>query len=160
MAIGLEKAIFIPIPKKGNMKGCSDFCTTAVIPHANKVMLKILQARFQQYVNREHPDVQVGFRGGTGTSNKIANICWIKEKAKEFQKTSISTSLTMLKPLSMWITTNCGKFFNSWEHQAIWLASWATCMQATKQQNWTWNNAVIPNWERSTLRLCLVTLLI
>ena len=106
VATGLEKSIFIQIPKKGNMKGCSDFCTIAIIPHTNKVMLKILQARLQQYMNREHPDVQVGFRRGRRSRNQIANICWIIEKAKEFQKTSTSASLTMLKPLTMWITTN------------------------------------------------------
>ena len=69
-------------------------------------MFKILQARLQQYVNRELSDVQVGFRRGRGTRNQIANICWVLEKAKEFQKTSTSASLTMLKPLTMWITKN------------------------------------------------------
>ena len=134
VATGLEKSIFIQIPKKGNMKGCSDFCTIAIIPHTNKVMLKILQARLQQYMNREHPDVQVGFRRGRGSRNQIANICWIIEKAKEFQKTSTSASLTMLKPLTMWITTNWGKFFNRWEYQNALSASWATFMQVKKQQ--------------------------
>ena len=81
-------------------------------------MLKILQARLQQYVNRELPDVQAGFRKGRGTRDQIANIRWIIEKAIEFQKkTSTSVSLTMLKPLTMWITTNCGKFFKRWEYQ-------------------------------------------
>ena len=76
-----------------------------------KVMLKILQARLQQYVNRELPDVQAGFRRGKGTRDQIANICWIMEKAREFQKkTSISALLTMPKPLTVWITINCGKF--------------------------------------------------
>ena len=74
-------------------------------------MLKILQARLQQYVNRELPDVQAGFRKGRGTRDQIANICWIMEKAREFQKkTSISALLTMPKPLTVWITTNYGKF--------------------------------------------------
>ena len=73
-------------------------------------MLKILQAKLQQYVNRELPDVQVGLRKGRGTRDQIANICWITEKAREFQKTSTSASLTKLKPLTEWITTNCGKF--------------------------------------------------
>ena len=73
-------------------------------------MLKILQARLQQYMNHELPDVQAGFRKGRGTRDQIANIHWIIEKAKEFQKTSISASLSMPKPLTMWITTNCGKF--------------------------------------------------
>ena len=86
VATGLEKVSFIPIPKKGNAKECSNYCTIALISHASKVMLKILQARLQQYVNREIPDVQAGFRKGRGTRDQIANICWIMEKAREFQK--------------------------------------------------------------------------
>ena len=80
-------------------------------------MLKILQARLQQYVNCELPNVQAGFRKGRGTTDQIANICWIIEKAKSSRKTSTSASLTTLKPLTMWITTNCGKFFKRWEYQ-------------------------------------------
>ena len=88
-------------------------------------MLKILQARLQQYVNPELPDVQAGFRKGRGTRNQIANICWIIEKAREFQKKKTSTSalLTMPKPLTVWITINCGKFFKRWEYQTSFLAS-------------------------------------
>ena len=103
-------SIFIPIPKKGNAKECSKYHIIALILHASKVMLKNLQARLQQYVNREPPDVQAGFRKGRGTRGQIANILWIMEKAREFQKTSISALLTMPKPLTMWITINCGKF--------------------------------------------------
>ena len=110
VATGLEKVSFIPIPKKGNVKECSDYPTIALISHASKVMLKILQARLQQYVNHELPDVQAGFRKGRGTRDQIANICWIMEKAREFQKTSISALLTMPKPLIVCITINCGKF--------------------------------------------------
>ena len=83
VAIGLEKVSFIPIPKKGNAKECSNYCTIALISHASKVMLKILQARLQQYVNHKIPDIQAGFRKGRGTRDQIANICWIMEKAKE-----------------------------------------------------------------------------
>src|SRR5574340_600312 len=79
-------SVFIPIPKKGNAKECSDYRTIALISHASKVMLKILQARLQQYVNREFPDVQADFRKGRGTRNQIVNICWIIKKAREFQK--------------------------------------------------------------------------
>src|SRR5574339_3343 len=86
VATGLEKVSFIPIPKKGNAKKCSNYCTIALISHASKVMLKILQARLQQYVNRELPDVQAGFRKGRGTRDQIANIRWIMEKAREFQE--------------------------------------------------------------------------
>ena len=74
VATGLEKSVFIPIPKKGNNKECSDYCTIALISHVSKVMLKILQARLQQYMNRERPDVQAGFRKGRGTRDQIANI--------------------------------------------------------------------------------------
>ena len=81
-----KRSVFIPIPKKGNAKECSNYCTIALISHASKVKLKILQARLQQYVNHELPVVQVGFRKGRGTRDQIANICWIIEKAREFQK--------------------------------------------------------------------------
>ena len=81
-----KRSVFIPIPKKGNDKECSNYRTIALISHASKVMLKILQARLQQYVNRELPDVQAGFRKGRGTRDQIANIHWIMEKAREFQK--------------------------------------------------------------------------
>ena len=80
-----KRSVFIPIPKKGNAKECSNYCTIAFISHASKVMLRILQARFQQYVNQEPPDVQARFRKGRGTRDQIANICWITEKAREFQ---------------------------------------------------------------------------
>ena len=86
VATGLEKVSFIPIPKKGNAKECSNYCTIALISHTSKVMLKILQARLQQYMNQEIPDVQAGFRKGRGTRDQIANSHWIIEKANEFQK--------------------------------------------------------------------------
>ena len=79
-------SVFTPVPKKGNAKECSNYCTITFISYASKVMLKILQARLQQYVNRELPDVQAGFRKGRGTRDQIANIRWIIEKAREFQK--------------------------------------------------------------------------
>ena len=86
VATGLEKISFIPIPKKGNAKECSNYRTIALISHASKVMLKILQARLQQYVNCEFPDVQAGFRKGRGTRDQIANIRWIMEKSRKFQE--------------------------------------------------------------------------
>ena len=86
MATGLEKSVFIPIPKKGNAKECSDYHTLALISHVRKVMLKILQARLQQYMNHELADVQAGFRKDRGTRDQIANIHWIIEKARGFQK--------------------------------------------------------------------------
>ena len=81
-----KRSVFIPIPNKGNAKECSNYCTIALISHASKVMLTILHARLQQYVNHELPDVQAGFRKGRGTRDQIANIRWIMEKAREFQK--------------------------------------------------------------------------
>ena len=101
VATGLEKDSFHSNLKKGNAKACLNYCTIPLISHTSKVMLKILQARLQQYMNQELPDVHGGFRKGRGTRNQIANMCWIIEKAKELQKkTSTSTSLTMLKPLN------------------------------------------------------------
>ena len=81
-----KRSVFIPIPKKGNAKECSNYRTIALISHTSKVMLKIVQARLQQYVNCELPDVQAGFRKGRGTRDQITNIRWITEKAREFQK--------------------------------------------------------------------------
>ena len=118
VSTGLEKVSFHSIPKKGNAKECSNYRTIAFISHASKVMLKILQARLQQYVNHELPDVQAGFRKSRGTRDQIANILWIIEKAREFQKkTSTLALLIMPNPLTVWITTNCGKFFKRWEYQ-------------------------------------------
>ena len=105
-----KRSVFILIPKKGNAKECSNYCTIALTSQARIVTLKILQARLQQYVNCELPHVQAGFRKGRGTRDQIADIHWIIEKAREFQKKSISALLTMPKPLTVWITINCGKF--------------------------------------------------
>ena len=127
-------SVFIPIPKKGNAKECSNYCTTALISHTSKVMLKILQVRLQQYVNYELPDVQAGFRKGRGTRDQIANIRWIIEKARQFQKHVYFCFLTPAKPLMVWITTNCGKFFKRWEYQTTWHASWEISMQLNKLQ--------------------------
>ena len=100
-----KRSVFIPIPKKGTAKECSNYRTIALISHASKVMLKILQARLQQYMNHELPDVLARFRKGRGIRDQTANIYWIIENAREFQK-KISTSalLTMPKPLTVWIT--------------------------------------------------------
>ena len=100
-----KTSVFISIPKKGNAKECSKYSTIILLSHASKVRLKNLQARLHLYVNQEIPDVQTGFRKVRGTRDQIANICWITEKAREFQK-NICFSLTTLKPLTVWITTN------------------------------------------------------
>ena len=112
-----KRSVFIPVPKKGNAKECSNYRTIALISHTSKIKLNILQARLQQYVNCELPDVQAGFRKGRGTRDQIANICWIIEKAREFWKTSTFALLTTSKPLTVWITTDCGKFFKRCEYQ-------------------------------------------
>ena len=131
---GLEKVSFHFNPKKGIAKECSNYHTFALTSQASKVMLKILKARLQ-HVNHELSDVQAGFRKGRGTRDQIANILWIIEKAREFQKTPcISALLTMPKPLTVWTTINCGKFFKRWESQTTWPASWETSMQVRKQQ--------------------------
>ena len=122
-------SVFIPIPKKGNAKECSNY-------HTITLMLKILQARLQWAVNCELPDVQAGFRKGRGMRDQISSIHWIIKKVREFQKKkkSTSASLTLLKPLTVWITTNCGKLFKRWEYQTTLPASCKTCMQVKKQQ--------------------------
>ena len=101
-----KRSVFIPISKKGNAKECSNYCTIALISHASKVMLKILQARLQQYVNRELPDVQAGFRKGRGAIDQIANICWIIEKTREFQKNIYFCFIDYTKAFDSVITTN------------------------------------------------------
>ena len=117
VATGLEKVVFIPIPKKGNAKECSNYHTIALISHASKIMLKILQARLQWYLNQELPDVQAGLIKGKETRYQIANSRWIIEKAREFQKNIYSCIIEYVKPLTVWITTNCGKLLKGWEYQ-------------------------------------------
>ena len=110
VATGLEKVSFHSSPKERHAKECSNYCTVAFISHTSKAMLKILQARLQQYMNRELPDVPAGFRKGRGTRDQIANICWIIEKAREFQKSIYFCFIDYAKALTVWITINCGKF--------------------------------------------------
>ena len=131
-----KRSVFIAIPKKGNAKECSNYCTIALISHPSKVMLQILQARLQQYVNRELPDVQAGFRNGRGTRDQVANICWIIEKARVYllHLTFTSVLLTVPKLLTVWITTNSGKFLKRWKYQTTLPTSWEICMQVKKQQ--------------------------
>ena len=147
--------------RRGTCQRCSNYCTTALISHASKVMLKILQVRLQQYVNQELSDIQAGFRKGRGTRDQIANIYWIIEKAREFQKNIYFALLMMAKPLTVWITTDCGRFLKRWESQTTLPASWEICMQVKKQQlEMDINNRLVQNQERSTSRLYIITLLI
>ena len=129
-----RRSVFIPIPKKSNAKECANYCTIALISHTIQIMFKLLQARLQQYVNCGLPDVQTWFRKGRGTRDQIANICWIIEKAREFQKNIYFCFIAYAKALIVWITTNSGKFLKRWEYQTIWPASWEICLQIRKQQ--------------------------
>ena len=128
--------------------------TTTHCTHASKEMLKILQARLQQYVNCKLPDVQAGFRKGRGTRGQL-------KKQETSRKTCTSALLTMPKSSTVWITINCRKFWKRWEYQTTWPASWETCIQVRKKQlELDMNNRLVPNKKRSTSRLYIVTLLI
>ena len=124
VATVLEKSVFVLIPKKGDAKECSNYCTIALISHTSKVMLKILQARLQECMNCELPDVQAVFRKGGGTKDQIANIRWTIKKTREFQKNIHFWLLTMPKPLTVWFKTNHEKIFKRWEYQTTLPASW------------------------------------
>ena len=117
VATGLQKVSLVPIPKKGNSKECSNYRRIALVSHASKVMLKLFQGRLLQFVNRELPDVQPGFRKGRGTRDQIANTPGSWKKQESSRKTSISALLTMPKPLTVWITINCGKLFKIWAYE-------------------------------------------
>ena len=129
-----KKSVFIPIPKKGNAKECSNYCTVALILHTSKVMLKILQARLQQYVNRELQMFKLVLEKAEEPEIKLMTSAGSLKKQGNSRKTSISALLTMPKPLTVWITINCEKFWKRWEYQTTWTASWETCMQVRKQQ--------------------------
>ena len=124
VATGLEMSVFfIPIPKKDNAKECSNYCTIAVISHTSKLMLKILQARLQQYVNCELPYVQSGFRQAEEWQLQLSTSVGSSKKQETSRKTSAFAILTMPKPLTVWITTNCRKFVKRWEYQPTLSAS-------------------------------------
>ena len=127
-----KRSVFIPIPKKGNAKECSNCHTIALTSHASKVMLKILQARLQQHMNHELVDVQAGFRKGRRTRD-LTSFASLK-KQEVSRKISTFALLTKPKPLTVWITTNCGKLLKRWEYQTTWPVSQEICMQVKKQQ--------------------------
>ena len=129
-------SVFIPIPMKGNAKECSNYCTIALISHASKVMLKILQARLQQYVNHELPDVleKLVLEKAGELEIKLPTSAGSLKKQESSRKTSIFVLLTMPKPLTVWITINCGKFCKWWEYEITWTASWETYMPVRNQQ--------------------------
>ena len=152
----------ISISKKGNTKECLNYCTISRISHAREVMLKILQARLQQYVNHKLPDVQAGFKKGRGARDQVANICGIIEKVREFQK------------YIYFHFTDYAKAFNCVDHNKLWkilkemgTPDHLTCLlrnlyagQEANSYSRTWNNRLVPNWKRSRSRLYTVTLLI
>ena len=130
--------------------------------HATKVMLKILQARLQQYMNHELPDVQAGFRKGRGTRDQIANICWIIEKAREFQKNIYFCFTDYAKAFDCMDHNKLGKILKEMgipDHLKLPLEK-PVCVSGSNSLNWTWNNKVVPNRKRSTSRLYIVTLFI
>ena len=137
VATGLEKVSFHSTHKERQCQRMLKLLhnCTQLISHASKVMLKSVQARLQQYMNHELPDVQAGFRRGRGTRDQIPNIHWIMEKAREFHKNIYFCLLTMPKPLTVWITLiNCGKFWKRWEYQTTWPTSWETYIEVRKQE--------------------------
>ena len=117
VATGLEKVSFLPMPKKGNFKECSNYCTNVLISHTTKVMPQILQVRLQQYVNHELPDVQLFLEKAEQPEIKLPTSTGSSKKQESSRKTSISVLLTMAKLFTVWITINCGKFFKRWEYQ-------------------------------------------
>ena len=149
-----KRSVFIPIPKKVNAKKCSNYHAMALISHARKVMLKILHERWTSICASLIKKRQ---RNQRLNSKHLSD----HQKSKSSRKTSISALLTMPKPLTMWITINCGKFWKRWAYQTTWPASWETCMQVRKQQlELDMNNRLVPNRKRSTSRVYIVTLLI
>ena len=134
VAIGLENIMFIPIPKKGNAKECSNYCTIALISHASKVMLKIFQAKLQQSMNWDFQIYKLDLEKAEEPEIKLPTSAGSWKKQENSRKISTSALLTMLKPLTVWITANCGKFFKRCEYQTTLPVSWETCKQVNKQQ--------------------------
>ena len=156
-----KRSVFIPISKKGNAKECSNYYTIALISHASKVMLKILQARVQQYVNHELPDVEAGFRKVWGTRDQIANICWIIKKAREFQKNIYFCFIDHAKAFDYVDHSKLLKILIELgipKHLTCLLRNLYAGQEATVRTG-HWTNRLIPNQERSTSSLYVVTLL-
>ena len=154
-----KRSVFIPIPKKGNGKECSNYCTIALISYASKVMLKILQASLQQYMSWELPEVHPALRKARGTRDQIANIFWIIEKAREFQK-----NICFIDYVKAFDCVDHNKLENSergGNTRPPYLPPEKSVYRSRRNSwNWTWNNGLIPNWERKTSRLYIITLLI
>ena len=160
LTTGLEKVSFHSNPKERQRQSCWNYSTIALISHASKVMLKILQVRLQQYVNWGLPDVQVGFRKGRETRGQIANIHWIIEKAREFQKNIYFCFIGDAKAFDY---VNHNKLWENLKEMGI--PNHLTCLlrnlcrSGSNISNWTWDNRLVPNQERSMTRLYAFTLL-
>ena len=128
-----KRSVFIPIPKKRNAKECSNYCTIVLISHA-KIMLRILQARIQSSWTVNFQMFKLDFKKAEKAEIKLPTSAGSSKKQESSRKTSTSALLTMPKPLTVWVTLNCGKFFKRWEYQTTWPASWEICMQVRKQQ--------------------------
>ena len=129
-----KKSVFIPIPKKGNAKDCSNYRTIALISHARKLMLQILQARLQQYLNHKLQIFKLVLQTTEEPEIKLPTSTGSWKKQESSRKTYISALLTLPKPLTVWITINCGKFWKRWAYQTTSPASWEICLQVRKQQ--------------------------
>ena len=161
VATGLEKVSFHSNTKQRQWQRMLNYCTIALISHASKVMLKILQARFQQYVNCELPDVQDGFKKGKETRDQIASICWILEKARGFQKSIYFCFIDYSKAVDSVYHNKLENSYRDGEYQTTWPASWKICTQVKKEQlELNMENGLVPNWERIISSLYIVTLLI
>ena len=154
-----KKSIFIPIPKKGNAKECSNYHTIALISHTSKVMPKFSKLGFNSMWTMNFQMFKLDGETAEEPKMKLPTSTGSLKKQESCRKTSTSALLTMPKSLTVWITTNCGKF-KRWEYQTTRPASWEIWVQVKKKQNWTWKNGLVKNWERSTSRLYIVTLLI
>ena len=156
-----KRSVFIPIPKKGNPKECSNYCTIALISHASKEMLKILQARLQQQWTVNFQIFNLDLEKAEEPEIKLPTSTGPSKKQESSRKTSISALLTMPKPWTVWITTNCRKSSRDGNTRPPDLPpEKSVCRSGSNSLNWTWNYRLVPNRERSTSRLYIVPLLI
>ena len=143
-----KMSVFIPIPKKSSAKNCSNYQMIALISHTSKIILKILQVRLQQNVTENIQMYKLGLEKAEEPEIKLPTFAESQRKQGNSRKTSTSASLTTLKPLTVWITTNCGKFLKRWEYQTTVPVSWETCIWVKKQQlEPYWNNWLVQNWD-------------
>ena len=153
-----KRSVFIPIPKKGNAKECSNYCTIALNSHASKVMLKFSKLSFSNMWTVNFLMFKLVLEKAKETETKLPTSAGSWKKQASSRKASISALLTMPKSLTVWITINYGKFWKKWEYQTTWPASWEICMQVKKQQlELDMNNRLVPNRKRSSSRLYIVT---